>query len=106
MTLLGDRLREIRQEKGLSQEELAERVGLGRRQIHRYENGLSQPSGTIVSRIAMELKVSSDYLLGLVDGVGVEPDSLLPEEKQLIQAFRQGDLVEIARLFTIHWLMR
>src|SRR5438045_1540682 len=103
MSLRGDRLRELRQQKGLTQEELAERLGLGRRQIHRYERGLSEPSGEVVSRIALELGVSSDYLLGLIDETARHFDGLRPEELKLVEAFRHRNLSKITEIFCSRW---
>jgi transcriptional regulator with XRE-family HTH domain len=62
----GDRLREIREQRHISQRELAARCGIGERQIWRYENGESEPSASHVAKIARELFISADYLLGLV----------------------------------------
>lgn len=70
----GDRLREARQ---LTQRELAARCGLGEKQIWRYENNESDPTGDYVARIARELEVSADYLLGLAEK---PTDHFIPEE--------------------------
>lgn len=61
---LGDRIKELRTELGLSQAELAQRVGsTDARQISRYENGRITPSLDGVARIAQALDVSLDYLV-------------------------------------------
>lgn len=61
---LGDRIKELRTELGLSQTELAQRVGTGdARQISRYENGRITPSLDAIARIAQALDVSLDYLV-------------------------------------------
>ncbi len=106
MSLRRDRLRELRQKKGLTQEELAERLHLGRRQIHRYEKGLSEPSGDVVSRIAVEFNVSTDYLLGLTSEIIQRLDELQPEEIKLVYAFRRRDLTGITEIFARRWQIR
>lgn len=47
-----------------TQEELAEKVGLTRTAIHRYESGLSQPPIKVLVKLAEVLNVTTDYLLG------------------------------------------
>lgn len=61
---LGDRIKELRTELGLSQAELATRVGsTDARQLSRYENGRITPSLDAVARLAQALDVSLDYLV-------------------------------------------
>ncbi len=56
-------LREIRQEKGLSQEELADRAGLHRTYISQVERGLKSPSLRSLEQIAQALGVPASALL-------------------------------------------
>lgn len=63
----GDRLRSIRDMRGLSQPELGARVGVTGQQIYRYEKAENEPDADILAMLARELEVSADYLLGLVD---------------------------------------
>jgi transcriptional regulator with XRE-family HTH domain len=60
---LGERLKQLRQERGLSQADLAAKVGTDPGQISRYENGRMAPSAEAVARLADVLDVSCDYLL-------------------------------------------
>lgn len=62
----GQRLRQLRMERGLSQESLAKRVGMSRRMIAYYEGESGDsPSGSFVTKMAKVLGVSTDRLLGL-----------------------------------------
>lgn len=61
------RLKEVRVSRGLTQAELAERVGVTQHAIAQYEAGRRQPQGEILVRIALVLGVSSAYLMGLTD---------------------------------------
>ncbi len=103
MSLRGDRLRELRQSRKFTQEQLAERLGLGIRQIHRYENGLSDPAGAIVARLATELEVTADYLLGLNDEPtrSYQEKDLTPEERKLLSAFRRREWQEILQILAV-----
>jgi repressor LexA len=97
-----DRLREVREQRGLTQKDLAERTGLAANSVYRYETGENDPAGDILARLARELDVSSDYLLGLVDdpkAILTEED-LSPMERKLLQAVRKGLIVEALETLT------
>jgi len=96
----GDRLKEERELRGLSQEQLAERVNTSQTQISRYENGQSDPTGDVLTRLVLELECSADYLLGHVDAKqgNLELGELTPEERELLSAFRRGDFRGIMRV--------
>jgi transcriptional regulator with XRE-family HTH domain len=98
----GDRLRAIREQRGLTQQELAERCGLGINAVWKYENEESDPSGDVVARLAKELDVSSDYLLGLVDHPEerLQTSNLTPDQRRLLAAFESGDVVALLRMAT------
>jgi DNA-binding XRE family transcriptional regulator len=51
------------QERGWSQTELADRIGVDPSQISRYEQGRITPSADVIVRFAEAFNVSTDYLL-------------------------------------------
>ena len=55
--LLGARIKEVRKSRQLSQERLAEKVGVEPKQISRIEGGKSSPSMDTLEAIARELQV-------------------------------------------------
>lgn len=55
MSALGDKLRRLRKAKGLTQGELAEKVGVGINTIVRYETGKNSPKVKILELITKEL---------------------------------------------------
>lgn len=65
----GDNLALIRKKKGLSQDELAKKVGTIAVTIGRYERNEIKPSIDIASKIAEALDVSLDYLVGHSDAI-------------------------------------
>jgi transcriptional regulator with XRE-family HTH domain len=97
---LGERLRQARERQGLSQAELARRIGTGVNQIPRYENGQAEPSPMQLKRLARHLEITSDYLLGLADqpNHSLSTPDLTPHERQLLDALRQGELRSFLRL--------
>ena len=57
-------LKAIREEKGLSLEDLAEKTGLEAIKLKRYESGYAKPSLVEVKKIAAALNVKDRALLG------------------------------------------
>jgi len=63
---LGERIRRIRQVRGLTQTELAHHIGISKTAMNQIESSkTSDPGVSRVTAIARVLQVSSDYLLGL-----------------------------------------
>jgi len=63
MNTISDRVTQIRKQKGLTQNELAERVGISKAQMSRYIAKGVQPPANVLAKMADELGVSMDYLL-------------------------------------------
>ncbi len=62
-----ERLKELRQEKGLSQIQLAKETGISKSAIGFWETGERVPNAQAVVVLAKYFGVTSDYLLGLED---------------------------------------
>ncbi|APY08596.1 hypothetical protein BWZ20_09915 [Winogradskyella sp. J14-2] len=61
--LLGLRIKELRKQKGMSQEFLSEESGLSLRTIQRIENGETNPTGESLKRLSNALNVNPDELI-------------------------------------------
>jgi len=99
----GDRLKEIREARHMTQEDLANRVGITAQQIYRLENGKSNnPKADFLAALAKELEVSIDYLVGIVDDPAghLQEDDLTPMERRLIWAVRKGLIYEALETVT------
>ena len=59
---LGEKIVELRKEKGWSQDELAEKIGSDGRQISKYENNKITPSTEVLIKLARAFNTSLDYL--------------------------------------------
>lgn len=66
---VGQRLARLRKEQGLTQAELAERIGINQTSVSDYETGRLRLSDEMLARVALALKVSADTILGLKGGV-------------------------------------
>ena len=65
--ILPIRLKAIRNAAGLSQREMAERVGVSNKVLSFYEQGRNTPDAAFIARFAEVNQCSADYLLGLSD---------------------------------------
>ena len=78
------RLRELRLNKGLRQEQVAKLIGVNKSAISTYENDSRQPSFEILVRLANLYRVSTDYLLGQTNSRSVDLSRLSEQEAALI----------------------
>jgi transcriptional regulator with XRE-family HTH domain len=62
---IGERLARLRKERGVSQIEMAERLGVSQPVISEYERGTVRLHGELIVKLAGILRVSADELLGL-----------------------------------------
>ena len=67
MEILAERLRSLRKEKHLRQEDVAAQLGLSTNGYQRYELGTREPVASVICALADFYKVSADYLLGRKD---------------------------------------
>ncbi|MBQ8657956.1 MAG: helix-turn-helix transcriptional regulator [Clostridia bacterium] len=67
VTKFQNRLKELRTEKGLSQKELAQKIGATYSAVSFWETGVNEPKISYVISLCKFFDVSADYLLGLVD---------------------------------------
>ena len=91
------RLRELRLEKGLTQQELGEKISLTQTTIGKYERGELEPSIDILERLASFFQCSIDFLIGFSDDFGnisvyrTENSSALSgDEQKIIDAIREN----------------
>jgi transcriptional regulator with XRE-family HTH domain len=97
--LRGDRLRQLREKQGFSREKLAELLQIGTNPIYQYETEKSDPSSTIVAKIAQLFCVSTDYLFGLTDDPSPKIEGeLSPKEAAAIAAWRRGERLEAVKV--------
>lgn len=64
---IGERLSELRKDKGWKQKELASKLGVKEKTVSAYENSITAPSDPIQEEIARLFNISLDYLHGLTN---------------------------------------
>ncbi|MCL2556013.1 MAG: helix-turn-helix transcriptional regulator [Firmicutes bacterium] len=61
------RIRELREEKGWTQMQLAKEIGVNRRSISEYERGRVEPSIQTIKALCKLFECTSDYLLCITE---------------------------------------
>ena len=74
--IISNELKRLREEAGLSQRELADRLEIGFSTLRSYEKGDRIPPADVIVRICRFFSVSSDFLLGLSASEDVQPVSV------------------------------
>lgn len=75
MNKFSERLKELRKDYGLSQDDLALKLGISRNSIHHYETERRTPNLDFLAECAMFFNVTSDYLLGISNNKKVGYDN-------------------------------
>ena len=63
--IIGQRIKELRKEKGVSQQTLAKEVGVDKRAVIFWEQEVNEPKASYIVNLAKYFGVSTDYLLGI-----------------------------------------
>ena len=87
------RLSELREDKNLSQSDVADAINTSRTNIGRWEKGINEPSSSALIALADFFECSIDYLLGREDDFGNvhvhgTAPNLNPQEMELVRIFR------------------
>lgn len=85
--MLNENIRELRKQKGLSQEELAIKLNVVRQTVSKWERGLSVPDAEILLSLGEVLDTPVSTLLGKTV-IASEPDSLQALSEKLESAQR------------------
>ncbi len=80
----GNRLKTLRIKKKLTQQQLADLLGLTKSVISAYENGLRYPAYDVLIKIARIFKVSTDFLLGVEIKREIDTSGLTDEQVEAL----------------------
>ncbi len=94
MVEFGERLRQFRKERNLTQKQLADLIGVKNSVISFYEVGERTPSLEVLVKLAKVLHMSTDALLGIEKSETVNVKGLSEADKRIVQSLaerlRQG----------------
>ena len=88
--VFSERVRDLRAKKGVSQQKVADEVGVTKVGYQYYEYGRKLPGFKTLSKLADFFEVSTDYLLGRSNEPQLPDKETMAMVRQL-QAFRNGD---------------
>ena len=96
--LLADKIKTQREQMGITQAELAKKMGLTRSSINGWEMGLAIPSTQSIVELALLFGVSTDYLLGMEFGTALNAENLTKKEiaviTELIRCMQKNNKAE------------
>ncbi|MFR0018625.1 MAG: helix-turn-helix domain-containing protein [Paraclostridium sp.] len=95
MATFNERLRNLRKEKQITIEQLANDLGSAKSTISRYENGLRDPKKDFLELLSKYFDVSVDYLLGNTDERELKQKPALDPSVKTIAAHRLGDVGDL-----------
>lgn len=81
----GLRLKKLRNKKGVTQKQLASRLGVQKETISRYENNVQEPSLKRAVEICVFLNTSLDYLMGLDSVPTIKLSNITLEQEQWLR---------------------
>ncbi len=93
---VGSRIRERRIMLGLSQQQMADMIGVTYQQAHKYEKGINRISAGRLFEIAQVLKVSVSYFYEGLDSGGAE-GSLTQRQRMCLELARNFSQISNAR---------
>lgn len=86
------RIKELRENKGMSQQALADKLNLSQQSIYKYENGLAEPSISTLKELAHFFNTSIDYIVEFNDN-----DQFLTYEKSKEIDFSSNKIERLKR---------
>lgn len=84
MVGIGNRIKQLREEKGLKQEELAKEMSVSPSAIGMYETNKREPNNELTVKLANYFNVSTDYLLGKCNNEKLEQSVALGFKDRLV----------------------
>lgn len=94
-----DRLKKLRENEKMTQQELANKIGVTRTAISTYENGTREPLLVKVKKIAEIFDCSIDFLVGTSDVKSkADSDYVIYYDKEEETKLKVSDLVKIYKM--------
>ena len=84
-----EHIRELRNQRGMTQDDLAKRLGVSKSVVSSYENGVHLPPYDILIRLSALFGVSCDYLLGVSDTPYISVDGLTQKQIEALQGIAE-----------------
>ncbi len=82
--MIYDRIKELRENAGLSQAALAKKLGISRSAVNAWEMGFSTPTTQYVVALSRLFHITADYLLGINSEYSIRIENYTDEELSLV----------------------
>lgn len=82
--MIADKIKYLREEKKITQADLAKTLGITRSSVNAWEMGISVPSTQYIVELANIFKVSTDFLLGRNTSANISTEGLSDSDIKLI----------------------
>ena len=82
--MIANKIKELRERKGLTQTDVAKLLGITRSSVNAWEMGISVPSTQYIVELAKLFHISSDYLLGIEETSCINVTGLSEKECGII----------------------
>ena len=86
MVDFGKKLKELRKQSGMTQRQLADKLGITKSVVSYYELSERTPSPDVLKDIALIFRISTDYLLGIERNKTIDVSGLSDEDINLLLA--------------------
>ena len=84
--MVAERVKYLREQKGMTQADLAKQLGITRSSVNAWEMGISVPSTQYIVEIANLFKVSTDYILGVDSSASINIAGLTEKDIQIVHS--------------------
>ncbi len=85
MVELGNKLRQLRKARNLTQQQLALQIGVNKAMISFYELGERIPSPEVLRKLAFTLHTTTDYLLGIERTATIDASGLDEQDRLAVE---------------------
>lgn len=96
--MIGTRIKQLRKQYNLSQEEFANKIGVSQTTITAWETGKAEPASSVVVKIANYFKVSTDFILEVNDS---KPPFVLGSKIKQLRRSRNLNQSEFGKIFNV-----
>lgn len=103
----GERLEQLRKQRGITQTTLGEMLDITQRQVSKYERGGGNPSVEVLVKLADILDTSTDYLLGITHTPDKHAFDDIPElQYEVLQLIHAEDETFLRKLIVVLKVLR
>jgi transcriptional regulator with XRE-family HTH domain len=101
MATFAERLKEIRNKRGLHQKDIADELGAAENTVSRWERGENRPDDQVIMYLAKYLGVTYAYLIGATD----DPAEHILTDEEIAAARKQEEQVDEEQMLTQYRLL-